>query len=261
MTSLIPFHGTQIVADLIDGTPYIAIKPLCESLGIDSDSQIKRLKRQPWASTVVMTVQLPGDNQARGVTMIDRRTFTMWLATIQTSRIKDDAARDLLTAYQCEAADVLDQYFNEGAAINPNAEEHRLMATIHHCQAQMELAQASKGLIHPDHLEAKARIILAVGMGERPEIDAAHRPLYTQDYLRSKNLSAKRMKSVAGTFGKRTKKAYIQKFGREPMKYDLNLPNGQIRQVCAYIEADRWLLDEVWNTYYAPTTGTQGVLS
>lgn len=94
MTSLIPFHGTQIVADLIDGTQHIAIKPLCESLGIDSDSQIKRLKRQPWASTVVMTVQLPGDNQARGVTMIDRRTFTMWLATIQTSRIKDDAARE-----------------------------------------------------------------------------------------------------------------------------------------------------------------------
>lgn len=260
MTSLIPFHDTEIIAQQIDGIPYVALKPVCESLGIDADSQAKRLKRQPWAVTVITTAT-GADGKHYDMTMIDRRTFTMWLATIQTSRIKDNSTRDLLTAYQCEAADVLDQYFNEGAAINPNAEEHKLMATIHHCQAQMELAQASKGLIHPDHLEAKARIILAVGMGERPEIDAAHRPLYTQDYLRSKNLSAKRMKSVAGTFGKRTKKAYIQKFGREPMKYDLNLPNGQIRQVCAYIEADRWLLDEVWNTYYAPTTGTQGVLS
>lgn len=260
MTSLIPFHGTQIVADLIDGTPYIAIKPVCESLGISYPRQYRKLKESSWA-TVAFKATVGADGKQRSMVMIDRQTFMMWLATIQTSRIKNEQAQELLSSYQCEAAHVLDQYFNEGAAINPNAEEHKLMATIHHCQAQMELAQASKGLIHPDHLEAKARIILAVGMGERPEIDAAHRPLYTQDYLRSKNLSAKRMKSVAGTFGKRTKKAYIQKFGREPMKYDLNLPNGQIRQVCAYIEADRWLLDEVWNTYYAPTTGTQGVLS
>lgn len=260
MTSLIPFHGTQIVADLIDGTPYIAIKPVCESLGISYPRQYRKLKESSWA-TVAFKATVGADGKQRSMVMIDRQTFMMWLATIQTSRIKNEQAKELLSSYQCEAAHVLDQYFNEGAAINPNAEEHKLMATIHHCQAQMELAQASKGLIHPDHLEAKARIILAVGMGERPEIDAAHRPLYTQDYLRSKNLSAKRMKSVAGTFGKRTKKAYIQKFGREPMKYDLNLPNGQIRQVCAYIEADRWLLDEVWNTYYAPEIGTQGVLS
>lgn len=260
MTSLIPFHGTQIVADLIDGSPYIAIKPVCESLGISYPRQYRKLKESSWA-TVAFKATVGADGKQRSMAMIDRQTFMMWLATIQTSRIKNEQAKELLSSYQCEAAHVLDQYFNEGAAINPNAEEHKLMATIHHCQAQMELAQASKGLIHPDHLEAKARIILAVGMGERPEIDAAHRPLYTQDYLRSKNLSAKRMKSVAGTFGKRTKKAYIQKFGREPMKYDLNLPNGQIRQVCAYIEADRWLLDEVWNTYYAPEIGTQGVLS
>lgn len=260
MTSLIPFHGTQIVADLIDGTPYIAIKPACEALGLGYSSQLQKLKEQPWA-VVTEIVTTGSDGKNYRMAMIDRQTFMMWLATIHTKKIGNAAKRELIEAYQKEAAHALDQYFNEGAAINPNAEEHKIMATIHHCQAQMELAQASKGLIHPDHLEAKARIILAVGMGERPEIDAAHRPLYTQDYLRSKNLSAKRMKQVAGTFGKRTKKAYIQKFGREPMKYDLNLPNGQIRQVCAYIEADRWLLDEVWNTYYAPTTGTQGVLS
>lgn len=29
-----------------------------------------------------MTTQMPGDNQSREMTFIDRRTFTMWLAAI-----------------------------------------------------------------------------------------------------------------------------------------------------------------------------------
>lgn len=255
MTSLIPFHGTQIVAQLIDSNPHVALKPLCESLGIDSDSQIKRLKRQPWASTVVMTVQLPGDNQARGVTMIDRRTFTMWLATIQTSRIKDDAARDLLTAYQCEAADVLDRYFNEGAAINPRASEHQANALLFQARAQMELCQAAKGLIHPDHLEARALAILDRATGEHTE--PANPILYTQDFLKSKNLSERRRKSVQGVFGKRLKRAYIERHGREPGRYPLTLPNGQTRDVCAYTETDRPLMEQVWMNYIDP----QGVLT
>ena len=42
---------------------------------------------------------------------------------------------------------------------------------------QMELAQASKGLIDPYHLEAKARVILARGMGKHAELDPRRRPL------------------------------------------------------------------------------------
>mgnify|MGYP001687745680 CR=1 FL=1 len=34
-----------------------------------------------------MTSQMPGDNQSREMTFIDRRTFTMWLATIDTGRL------------------------------------------------------------------------------------------------------------------------------------------------------------------------------
>lgn len=34
-----------------------------------------------------MTSQMPGDDQRREMFFIDRRTFTMWLATIDTGRI------------------------------------------------------------------------------------------------------------------------------------------------------------------------------
>ena len=34
-----------------------------------------------------MPVRVPGDDQSREMTFIDRRTFTMWLATIDTGRL------------------------------------------------------------------------------------------------------------------------------------------------------------------------------
>lgn len=125
----VPFHSTSIVAKIIDDNPHIAIRPVCESLGIDASAQLKRLKREPWACVAITTTQLPGDNQRRGTAFIDRRGFTMWLATIQTGKIKNDTARELLAAYQCEAADALDAYFNTGAAINPRVEAHKLNAS------------------------------------------------------------------------------------------------------------------------------------
>lgn len=129
--------------------------------------------------------------------------------------------------------------------------EHHLNALMRQAQMQMELCQAAKGLIHPDHLEAKARIVLARGLGEAPELDPETRPLYTADFLKSKNLSAKKMRSIAPMFGKRMKALYTLETGREPQKYDLTLSNGQVRQVNGYTEADLPLMEQVWHQYYA----------
>lgn len=248
----IPFHQTQIIAT---SDQQIALKSVCEAMGLDWSAQYRRLQRTPWAG-VAMTAT-PSAGGMQDMVTIDRRTFTMWLATIETSRLKNDEARQMVELFQKEAADVLDRYFHEGGAINPQATEHQLNALVRRSQMQMELCQAAKGLIQPDHLEAKARVVLARGLGEHAELDAARRPLYTSDFLKSKNLSAKRMQRVAGMFGKRVKKAYIERHGTEPGVYPLDLANGQVRNVCAYTEADRDLLEQVWMEHFEP----QGVLA
>lgn len=245
----IPVPGTSnpIMAVQKDGTEWASITHVCDALGIDSKSQRRKIQGKSWACGVMMTLQVAGQN--REVFMVDRRTLTMWLATIDTNRVSE-AARPVLEAYQLEAANALDAYFHKGGAINPRAEEHQLNALMRQSQMQMELCQAAKGLIHPDHLEAKARIVLARGLGEAPELDPKTRPLYTADFLKSKNLSNKKMKSVAPMFGKRMKALYTLEKGQEPQKYDLTLPNGQVRQVNGYTEADRPLMQRVWDQYY-----------
>ncbi|WP_054953054.1 phage antirepressor N-terminal domain-containing protein [Flaviflexus massiliensis] len=246
----VPFHGTNIHAIKNDDGIHVAVRPICESLGIQADAQVKRLKREPWAVTSIKD-GTGNDGKRYQMTFVDRRTFTMWLATIQTSRIKNEAARELLEAYQCEAADALDKYFHEGGVINPRASEHQVNAIIRQAQMKMELCQAAKGLIHADHLEARARIVLAEGLGENPVIDQAKRPLYVQAYLEQKNLSTSQLRKVAGTFGKRLKAAYTLRHGKAPDQYPLQIKNGQIKNVNAYTEADRPLMDEIWTDYYA----------
>lgn len=250
----VPFHDTTIYTTA-DGT-YVALRPVCEALGLDVHSQRHRLQRQPWTCEVTMTSQMPGDDQRREMTFIDRRTFTMWLATIDTGRLKNEHTRELVRTYQCEAADALDKYFNEGAAVNPRTvgasapnTEDRILTRA---RQLVELHMLAQGVVAQSHLEAKIRIILAQARGEHPEIEASARPLYVQDYMREQGVSGENVKNYASAFGRYVKKAYAAEHnGDEPGVYLQETPSGQVREVCAYTEADRPLLDRIWNERYA----------
>ena len=253
----IPFHDTTIHTTA-DGV-YVALRPVCEALGLDYASQFKRVQNQPWATVVMMTT-VAADGKKREMTFIDRRTFTMWLATIDTSRVKNERTRELVRIYQCEAADALDQYFHEGAAINPRAVEVPTPSTedraLTRARQLVEIHMLAQGAVSPDHLEAKLRIILAQARGEHPEIEASARPLYVQDYMREKGVSGKNLKSYAPTFGKYVKEAYRDEHdGKDPGVYFQETPSGQVREVCAYTETDRPLLDRIWNERYAEKLG------
>lgn len=244
----IPFHGQSVQSVAIDGKPVVAFKAMTENLGLDYSRQLKKVKAKSWAELRTVPV-VAVDGKTYDTTCIDLRTLTMWLATIDENRVSEEA-RPLVVAYQNEVADAIESYWTQGGAINPRATEHQINALIRQSQMQMELCQAAKGLIRAEHLEAKARIILARGLGEAPELDEETRPLYTADFLKGKNLSSKKMRSIAGVFGKRMKAAYTLEYGREPEKYPLNLPNGQVRQVNAYTESDRPLMEQVWDKYF-----------
>lgn len=113
----IPFNGSMMIAQkLDDGEIYTALKPICENIGIDFNGQKQRLERTPWAAMCIIHT-VAADGKTRDMTAISRKTLTMWLATIDTSRLKDEPARKNVTVYQQEATEALDEYFNEGGAI------------------------------------------------------------------------------------------------------------------------------------------------
>lgn len=239
----IPFHDTTIYTTA-DGA-YVALRPVCDSLGLDFSGQLQRLQHQSWA-TVGVTPTVAADGKTREMTVIDRRTFTMWLATIDTGRVKNERTRELVRTYQCEAADALDKYFNEGVAINPRAVE-----APYDVETQARVLDILKNVISKDYLEAKARIVAARAMGDTPEIEAGARPLYIQGYLREKGATADEVTRFASAFGRYVKEAYKAERGVEPGKRFDETPSGQIRETYAYTETDRQIFDRAWSESYA----------
>lgn len=106
----VPFHGDELDAVQDEGGKvWVSLRRCCENLGIDVESQRKKLKEKPWATTVENTA-VAEDGKSRAMTCIDLDTLPMWLASIETRKLKP-AIRDKLIRYQKECARVLADHF------------------------------------------------------------------------------------------------------------------------------------------------------
>ena len=247
----IPFHGTAIHALSDEGKPLVSLRHACEAIGVDPEGQRRKLKEKTWARAVLISAT-GSDGKTYQMTMIDRRTLTMWLATIEASRVKPEA-RAVLEAFQNEAADALDSYFHDGGAINPNATTEQLTnleQRAREARAQAEVVDILRGILPDKYLENKSRIILARAMGEIPEIAPEDMPLIVEDYLKSNGLKGQDLKSVRSTFGRRVSKAFLDPHGTIPPNAPAEV-GGRTRSIKHYTEVDRHLFDSVWNQFYA----------
>lgn len=105
----IPFHGTDVQSVEVDGEPYVVFRPLVETLGLGYGSQTQKLTGKSWASvTKIVTVGANGRN--REMTVINLKTLTMWLATLDENRV-NETSRPLVIAYQNEVAEAVKAYW------------------------------------------------------------------------------------------------------------------------------------------------------
>ena len=151
-TETIPFHGSELIARRgADDDYYVALKPLCEGMGIDYTAQYRRLNRQPWAVTAMMATT-GADGKTYQMFGINRKTLTMWLATIDTSRLKDDEVRGNIVTYQRECAEALDSYFHDGAAVRelPGDTDDDLIARAL-LAAQRKIEERDRRLAKAEH--------------------------------------------------------------------------------------------------------------
>ncbi|WHP18808.1 phage antirepressor N-terminal domain-containing protein [Cellulomonas sp. ES6] len=253
MTDLIriPFHDAEVLAVDIDGKPHIVLKPAIDALGVDYDNQRKKLEDKSWATTVLTTV-VAADGKRRQMLAVDVRTFLMLLATIDERRV-GEAVRPLLVAYQSEVADVIEAYWTNGGAINPRATHDQLTALAQQAEAQMNVIRLASGIIAPDYLEAKARLVLARSMGEEPEIEDGAIPVDVYSFLKSKGVKAPAIARWSGSFGKRLKALYVAERGCEPEPVS-RFVNGTWTEVKGYFKRDLPLFERVYDIMRADLT-------
>ncbi len=189
----VPGTNRKIMATRIDGKPVVSIRHACEAIGMEPARQIQKLNSRSWA-TVYMMPTVAADGKTRAMAMVDRRTFTMWLATIDTRRVSADA-RPVIEAFQAEAADALDAYFNERSIVAPPLNQFDVLrAAID----QIEAAQRDA---------AEARAIAANTEARLDAIEGKHDWFSAIAYARLNGLPThteylKRLGGCAGQIGR-----------------------------------------------------------
>ncbi len=83
--------GMQVLED-----EFIALKPMCDALGIDVWTQTRKLNEKSWATTSKMTV-VASDGKTREMTALHKDAVPMWLATLSENKVKPEAPPTLNT--------------------------------------------------------------------------------------------------------------------------------------------------------------------
>jgi hypothetical protein len=114
------FDGDELHVVPGEGRAYVVVRAICEVLGVDFSSQLRKLKRDPSVCVAMFTTQMPDDDQRRETACLDVRSLPLWLAGIHPSKAKP-AVREKLIRYKREAAEVLADHFLGRRAPAPSA--------------------------------------------------------------------------------------------------------------------------------------------
>lgn len=143
-TTLVPFHNDQIVVVERDHQPFVAIRPVCERLGVDGKSQRRKITdpENDWNWGLMTPVGASRDGKAREMVCLALSDFPLWLASISPSRVAEPH-REALRLYRKEAAGVLYAHFVGDRQVL--AEQHALavdaLIAAHPVYARVRAAQ------------------------------------------------------------------------------------------------------------------------
>ena len=161
----VDFYGDELIAVRAeDGQIYVSLRHLCAALGIDTQGQARRIKRQPVLDkghglVDILSTQPAPQHRRSQVLRVD--LVPLFLTGINTRSIGDAADRAKLERFQEEAAKVLWQAFQEGRlTAEPSFDDLLAGASAETVQA-FQVAQAVLQLARNQVLlEARLRGVL-----------------------------------------------------------------------------------------------------
>ena len=120
----VPFRYDVINAVNVDGDIYVAMRPICENIGIDWARQAQKLDAQKDKFNCRHMSTVAADGKTRSVICIPLRKLNGWLFSINPNKVREDI-RPALVAYQEECFSALHDYFTKGVAKRPKPEVKR----------------------------------------------------------------------------------------------------------------------------------------
>lgn len=149
-------------------------------------------------------------------------------------------------------AEQVRRYLLDVEEIAPAELRHEAIERAAVCRAQLRMLEAAAGVVRDQvWLDGKARLVVARGLGEEPEIDPLDRPLYVPDFLRDKGLTKKQIRSEQSWFGRRAVQAAEDAGVTVPDLRDSETADGSIRGTKAWTHRHMPFFVHVWDLHYA----------
>lgn len=111
-TELIQFHGHDVVTVARDdGKIFVAIRPICDAIGLEWSAQFRRIQRDEVLSSVVaMMATTAADNKTYETLCLPLDMLNGWLFGVDAKRVKPELKKAVI-GYQRECYEVLDAHF------------------------------------------------------------------------------------------------------------------------------------------------------
>ena len=106
----IQFQGSPILTIEQGGIQYVAMKPVCESIGLRWGAQYNRIKRHPVLSQGVFIMKTPSNSGVQEILMLPIKLLHGWLFGIDVNRVNPEI-KDKLIIYQEQCFDILHDYW------------------------------------------------------------------------------------------------------------------------------------------------------
>ncbi|MDD4636571.1 MAG: phage antirepressor N-terminal domain-containing protein [Bacteroidales bacterium] len=106
-------NNVAIVSLTENGNTLIPIRPICDALGINYQSQYTKIKDdEDLASTVVLSATVGADGKEREMASLPLEFIFGWLFTINPKNVKPEA-QDAVRQYRLQCYKALFEYFTE----------------------------------------------------------------------------------------------------------------------------------------------------
>lgn len=114
----VSFHGQTLSVIPQQDKLYVAIKPICENIGIQWHAQRKRIHRDTVLSEGASIMDSPSKGGDQQTFCLPLELLNGWLFGIDENRIKDPNVKARVIEYKKECYQALFDYWTKGKAIN-----------------------------------------------------------------------------------------------------------------------------------------------
>ena len=144
-TQTISFNNQSLITVEQGGNHYVAMKPICENIGLAWESQLLRIKRDDVLnSTMIIMIIVAEDGKKREMICLPIEYLNGWLFGIDINRCKPEI-RDTLIKYKKECYQALHDYWFNGKAERKTTVDDRTGL-----RNAVNMLVSKKGLIYSD---------------------------------------------------------------------------------------------------------------